>query len=117
MVRLLVIALLASLGGQDVREAPEASREMRVTVGKSLIVDSPVIVERVSIANADVAEALAVTPREVLVNGKAPGETTLIVWQEDGKRLIFDLVVRPNMSKVEAIRRLIKEELEKLKDP
>jgi hypothetical protein len=29
----------------------------------------------------------------VLVNGKAPGETSLIIWQQGGNRLIFDLNV------------------------
>src|SRR6266700_5356808 len=67
-----------------------------VTAGKSLIIDSPTPIVRVSIGNAEIAEALAVTPREVLVNAKAPGETTLIVWQKDGKRLAFDLTVHPN---------------------
>jgi len=66
-----------------------------VTAGKSLIIDSPTPIVRVSIGNAEIAEALAVTPREVLVNAKALGETTLIVWQKDGKRLAFDLTVRP----------------------
>ncbi len=33
-------------------------------------------------------------PKEVLINGKAPGETSLIVWQQNGARLIYDLTVR-----------------------
>lgn len=41
------------------------------------IIDSPTRIVRVSIGNAEIAEALAVTPREVLVNAKARGETTL----------------------------------------
>jgi pilus assembly protein CpaC len=63
---------------------------------------------RVSIGNVEIAEALAVTPREVLVNAKARGETTLIIWQQDGKRLAFDLTVRPNIANVDAINRLLK---------
>ena len=58
------------------------------------MVDSPVVIQRVSVANPDLAEAIAVTPREVLVNGRAPGETSLIIWQQGGNRLIFDLNVR-----------------------
>jgi pilus assembly protein CpaC len=64
---------------------------------------------RLSVGNVKVAEALAVTPHEVVLNGKARGETTLIIWQQDGKRLMFDLSVRPNTSKVDAINRLIKQ--------
>ena len=44
--------------------------ELYVTVGKSLLVDSPTVIQRVSVANGAVAEAIATTPREVLVNQK-----------------------------------------------
>jgi pilus assembly protein CpaC len=116
----LLIALSLPVAAFQVKPAEEktkpAGRELEVTVGKSLVVDSPVTIQRVSVANARVAEALAVTPREVLVNGKAVGETSLIIWQQGGQRLMFDLNVRPNTSKLEAIRRLIREEIKK-KDP
>jgi pilus assembly protein CpaC len=91
---------------------PSSARGMFVTVGKSVVVDSPVTIERVSIADGEVAEAVAVTPREVLVNGKAPGETSLIVWQQGGNRLFFDLTVLPSPKPLEAVRRQIQEELE-----
>ena len=87
------------------------AREIFVVVGKSLLIDSPTIIERVSVANGTVAEALATSPREVLVNGKTPGETSLIVWQQNGNRLIFDLIVQPNSSHVDAINRELHTEL------
>ena len=52
--------------------------KLTVTVGKSLIIDSPLRIERISVANGDLAEAVAVRPNEILINGKAPGETSLI---------------------------------------
>jgi pilus assembly protein CpaC len=90
---------------------PTGAREIFVVVGKSLLIDSPTIIERVSVANGTVAEALATSPREVLVNGKTPGETSLIVWQQDGNRLIFDLIVQPSSSHVDAINRELHTEL------
>ena len=65
-----------------------------VTVGKSLIIDSPMKIQRISVANGDLIEAVAVNPKEVLINGKAAGETSLIIWQEGGNRLLYDLTVR-----------------------
>ena len=41
-------------------------------------------------ANGELAEAVAITPKEVLVNGKAPGETNLVIWQQGGNRLFYD---------------------------
>jgi pilus assembly protein CpaC len=91
--------------------APAAARDLFVTVGKSLVVESPVPIQRVSVANEALAEAIAVTPREVLVNGKAPGETSLIVWQQGGNRILFDLQVRPSTMRLETIRQEIRKEL------
>jgi len=96
-------------------QAPPApasgARDLVVTVGKSVIVDSPVNIERVSVANGAVAEAVATSPREVLVNGKSQGDTTLIIWQQGGSRLFFDLTVRPNRARLDAVRRELEREL------
>jgi pilus assembly protein CpaC len=78
-----------------------------VTVGKSLIIDSPLDIRRLSVANGDLAEAVAVNPKEVLINGKMPGETSLIVWQQNGSRLVFDLTVRMSNGKLDAARQQI----------
>ncbi len=93
----------------------QTSREMVLTVGKSIIVSSSSNIERIAIGYGDVAEARAVGPREVLIDGKAPGETSLIIWQEGGNKLFFDVSVRPNTTniknRVETVRRQIQEQL------
>jgi pilus assembly protein CpaC len=66
---------------------------------------------RISVANGDLVEAVAVNPKEVLINGKAPGETSLIVWQQNGTRLMYDLTVRANSNKLEAVRQQIAKEV------
>ena len=87
------------------------TKELTVTVGKSLIVDSPVNIQRVSVANADLADAVAITPKELVVNGKQPGETTLIIWQQGGNRLFYDLIVRQSTRKIDAVREELKRDL------
>ncbi len=77
------------------------------TVGKSLIIDSPLKIQKISVANGDLVEAVAINPQEVLINGKAPGETSLIVWQQGGRRLVYDLTVRMSPLKLEAVRQQI----------
>jgi pilus assembly protein CpaC len=93
--------------------APPSStaRDLFVTVGKSLVVESPVNIQRISVGDAKKAEAMAVTPREVLVNGKEAGETSLIIWQAGGNRLLFDLRVRPGTEHLELVRQQIDKEL------
>jgi len=86
---------------------PASPDKLVVTVGKSLIIDSPLNIIRVHVANGDLAEAVAVNPKEVLINGKQPGETSLIVWQQSGDRLVYDLTVRMSNARLEAIRQQI----------
>jgi len=81
--------------------------QLTVTVGKSLIIDSPLPIKRLAFANGTLVDAQAIGPKEVLLNGKAPGETSLTIWQEDGTRLIYDLTVRVSPQHLNAVRQQI----------
>jgi len=101
-------------GGEDVGgvERTEASERVRVipttipqkltlTVGKSIIVDSPRLVERVSLADPSVADALVLTPRQIYLTGKAAGLTNLTLWNgEERIYEVFDLEVVPDISRL-----------------
>jgi pilus assembly protein CpaC len=104
---LLLLAAALPLAAQDAA----APRELVLLPGKSVVLDSPVDIQRVSVANDKVAEAVGITPREVLLNGREPGETSVIIWQQGGGRLIFDVVVRPRETQVDRIRRELAREL------
>jgi pilus assembly protein CpaC len=91
--------------------AGSGTRDLPLTVGKSLVVESPVTIQRVAVGDSKMAEAIAVSPREVLVNGKAVGDTSLIIWQQGGNRLLFDLRVRASNSKLDAVRHEMEKEL------
>ena len=94
-------AALPENGGQAAAGGPG---KLVVTVGKSLIIDSPLKIQRIAVANGELTEAVAINPKEVLINGKAPGETSLIVWQEDGTRLLYDLTVRMSPLRLDVVR-------------
>jgi pilus assembly protein CpaC len=81
--------------------------QLTVTVGKSLIIDSPLPIKRLAFANGTLIEAQGIGPKEVLLNGKAPGETSLTIWQDDGTRLIYDLTVRISPQRLNAVRQQI----------
>ena len=59
--------------------------------------------------------ASAVSPTQVLVNGKAPGETTLIIWDTNGGRQFFNITVRASTfasnDQLESLRRELRTEL------
>ena len=87
-------------------------KQMSLTVGKSTILDIPASMQRVSVANPDLVETVAIDPRQLLINGKTEGETSMIVWQQDGSRLEWDLSVHPSTARLDAVRREIAKELE-----
>ena len=105
------VAQTAANASLHAREAILEPKPLALTVGKSTILESEGSIERVSVANPDLAETLAISPHELLVNGKAPGQTTLIIWQRDGARLVFDLTVASNPARIDAVRREMKREL------
>jgi pilus assembly protein CpaC len=100
---------------QQPASSEESPNDLFVTVGKSVVVESALTIERVSVGFGDVAEANAVSPKEILVNGKAPGETSLIVWQEGGGKLFFDVIVQASRfgsrNRAETLSREIRTEL------
>src|SRR5580692_8750889 len=71
---------------------------LRVMVGKSLLINTPVKLKRVSVTDPAVADALVVTPTQILINGLAPGEVSLLIWDEFERSQSFDLRVDVDIS-------------------
>jgi pilus assembly protein CpaC len=71
----------------------DSTRELSIAVGKTALIDFKLPVTRVALASSDIAEVNAVSPTEVLVNGKAAGDTSLIVWELGGVRQFFNVAV------------------------
>ena len=82
-----------------------------VVVDRSVVLENAKGVRRISIANPNIAEGVAASTTEVLLNGKAPGSTTLILWDQRGGRTIFDVHVVPDSARFEAVRQQLVEEL------
>ncbi len=72
-----------------------------MTVGKSVILDHPDEIARISISNPEVADAVAVSTKEVLLNAKGPGVTTLVIWSKNGERNFFTLNVGANVQQIQ----------------
>jgi pilus assembly protein CpaC len=71
----------------------EAPQTLHLLVGRSIVITSPARIRRVSIADPTVAEAIVVSPNQVLVNGKTPGGVSLIVWDETDQSQSFEVSV------------------------
>jgi pilus assembly protein CpaC len=84
-------------------------------VGKTVLVDCRWPVARVAINLSEIAEVHATSPTEIMVEGKTPGETSLIIWDTHGGRQFYNVTVRPEVSalndSLDAIRRELRTEL------
>src|ERR687890_2878743 len=71
-----------------------------VTAGRSTVVATDFAVTRIAITNPEVADAVVVQPREILVDGKKSGTVSLIVWSST-ERKQYDIVVEPAITTLE----------------
>ena len=69
--------------------------------GTSAVLVSPVALNRVSMADPTVAEAVVISPTEVLINGMSLGTTTFVVWDATGVRRIYGVEVTADAGAVE----------------
>src|SRR5258705_2846699 len=81
---------------------------VNVVVGQSRVINLDKPVGRFSVSNPEIAEAVLVTPDQVLVNGKAFGQVNFIAWEQSGKEyLVFDVYVRANLSLIDSQMRVL----------
>jgi pilus assembly protein CpaC len=95
----VITALLlsaAAIGAQQ----PTTTPQVKVTAGRSTIINPDFDVTRIAVTNPAVADATVVLPREILIDGKSPGTISLIVWG-GSQRLQYDLVVEQPISSLE----------------
>jgi pilus assembly protein CpaC len=69
------------------------AQNLHLLVGRSIVISSPGRIKRVSVADPAIAEAVVVSPTQVLVNGRAPGGVSLIIWDESDQSQAFEVSV------------------------
>jgi pilus assembly protein CpaC len=67
-------------------------------VGKSLLINTTERLKRVSVTDPNVADAIVVTPTQILVHGRSAGEVSLLIWDELERSRSFDLRVDVDVS-------------------
>ncbi|MGH9387180.1 MAG: type II and III secretion system protein family protein, partial [Vicinamibacterales bacterium] len=106
-IRLALLGVLAcgsvSVRAQATQPAAPAQFALgpvaRVTLAawRSFVLPTEFDITRVAITNPNIADATVVSPREILIDGKATGTVSLIVWGQD-QRTQYEVVVDPGVS-------------------
>ena len=105
----LMIVLVNSIGHAQATSYKASFKQnkeavaVNVLVGQSRVINFDRPVGRFSVSNPEIAEAVLVTPDQVLVNGKAFGQVNFIAWEQSGgEYLVFDVYVRANLSLIDS---------------
>jgi len=76
---------------------------INVLVGQSRLITFDRSLERFSVSNPEIAEAVLVSGNQVVINGKAFGQINLIAWEKSSARfIVFDVYVRTNLSLIDS---------------
>jgi pilus assembly protein CpaC len=100
-VSVAAVTLAAGLG------FAQNAEDLRLTVGKSVVIDYPSDVRQISTSNPEIVDASPVTTREILLSGKGLGSATMVVWSKSGQRTFYNVNVELNL---DPLRRLLKED-------
>jgi pilus assembly protein CpaC len=99
--RWAVVGLLLLTAGSGASRAQQqgnpAFERVALTVGRSSILTTDFDITRLAVTNPEVADAMVVEPREVLIDGKGPGTVSLILWGGNTRKQ-YDIVVEPGVS-------------------
>jgi pilus assembly protein CpaC len=101
-------SMLAAQGQPQPAPAPdaqapapaEAYTKVNLTAGRSTVLPTDFDITRIAVTNPEIADAVVVQPREILIDGKKAGTISLIVWGSASRRQ-YDIVVEQPIAPLE----------------
>jgi pilus assembly protein CpaC len=89
---LLAIGTCFAVGQTKGQPAPPEGETVHVLVGKSVLINVQAPLSRVLSSNPEAVETMATSPTQVVIEGKAAGASSLILWDESGHSQVLDVV-------------------------
>jgi len=99
VVAVLICLISAGAIGLTAQQQGEVGR-VSLTAGRSTVLQTDFDITRIAITDPAIADAVVVQPREVLIDGKAAGTVSLIIWGASARRQ-YDVVIDPGVSTLE----------------
>src|SRR4051794_8219718 len=104
-MRLLLWAWCGLAAAQTVAPTAGTTRDISLIEGRGELLRFQSDITRVVISEPKVADAIVVSPREVMVNAKGAGHTTLIVWESGAEPARWEVNVGKDMADWDAFRK------------
>ena len=105
--QLLCAALVAaSCFAQNTQ--PQA-REVSLVEGRGELLTFPADITKVAISEPKIADAIVISPREVMVNAKSPGRATLVLWVTGADPLRYEILVTKDTTDWDSFTKAMKD--------
>ena len=110
IARLWCAALLAA-GCIAQTTAPSTTRpqtrEITLLEGRGELITFQQDVTKVAISEPKVADAVVISPREVMINAKGPGRATLVIWETGADPVRYEIYVTKDTTEWDAFTKAI----------
>ena len=84
---------------------------VQIVAGRSTVLDIGAPIMRVSLTNADIADAMVTSASQLLLHGKTPGTISMFVWERAGGVRRYDISVGRDVARLaEQVKQLFKGE-------
>src|SRR5438477_10461844 len=80
IVAIVVVAVTRPSAQQPPTPSVSQFPRIPLTTGRSTVLATRFDIVRIAVTNPAIADAVVVQPREILIDGKAPGTVSLIIW-------------------------------------
>src|ERR1700692_1822962 len=79
-------------GSQTAHSSPATeTQSVHVQVGRSIILNTQARLRRIVVSNPDVLDTATISPTQLVVTAKAPGSSSLVLWDESSNARIIDV--------------------------
>ena len=90
---LVLLLLAAATPAAAQRVITQPTQVVSVSKGASALLVNDAAIQRFSVGEPGIAEALVLSPTEVLINGKGLGTTTLFIWDNSSQVKVYSVEV------------------------
>jgi pilus assembly protein CpaC len=103
----LAAITLAAVGQTITTPETRQPREIPILNGRGELLRFDKDLTKVAVAEPKIADAVVISPREVMVNAKSAGRTTVVVWQGDNEPLQFNINVSADTSEFDDFKKSV----------
>ncbi len=84
--------------------ANDAVRELNLTLGRGELIEFASDVQRVAVSEPKIADAVVVSPKEIMVNAKGVGKASLVVWDGAPAPTRYNVNVLPDLTTLDNLK-------------